>query len=539
MNSTVWQIIKKDMRRARLALALWSVALVLRVSLAAWLGEASYDPGRGEHVMAMLLILLLNAHLVVRVLAEDSPLKEAAFWRMRPITSGQMLTAKVLFIAVWTVVLPVAVVMLGGWAYGFAAGECLVVATGQLVLHTVVGGVFLLFSIFTQRVWASMLGVWLAMIAGSVLMSRYLMISSMSRRADVSTDIGYSAASMELSRILPAGALLIVACGVAVAWVYRDRRRLAAAAALVVALVAAKAVAGVWQWDYLSWVPALQRLEARADPRYTVEVVRSNTLGRATLDDVRYRQVSTSLKWSGLNEDQVAVVYRVAGTMVLADGTEMPQTQKPSWGNACDLTGGLKALGVAPPGVIRFPSMHSGVTLAQIKEEDFARLKQAPAEWRGRIWVKIGKMEPEFRVPVKQGARFDQGADLTAISEVSMEGDRLRLKIHERHADVPRWKFAGLQSEPVAAWMPQSYALINLPRKESSLSNGGGGGGGTNDGLFSFRRSEVEFSRSDLEPQVKPDGWANWLSDAELVRFRFVEERRVVVDVVVPVAYSP
>lgn len=538
MNSPVWHILKKDLRRFLPLLSLWCVALVARVSLPGLFSGREFSAASGVPVLSAMLVMLLNAHLVVRLLAEDSPLKEAAFWRMRPVTGRQMITAKLLFIAAWTLILPVVVMVAAGRAYGFTAEECVAVAAGQLLLHAVIGGLFLMVSIFTQRVWASVLGLWLLLMVGGVLFSS-LYIGRVRGGVGVPGTAEFDAVSLMLSRGVVAGVVLLAACSIAIGLVYRERRRVAAAATVIVAAAGMKLTVAAWSWDYLGWMPVLQRCEAQVDSRYTGVLTNATTSGRSTIDDVTYRQVFASIKWSGLTPENVCVIYRAEGDVVWPDGGKTQQGYAFPSASGYDLTGGLKALGVAAPRISRYHQRDSGVTLVQLNETDMARLKRAPAEWRGRLSAAIGKLEPEFRVPLRAGGSIKRGATQVSIAELEFDRDQVKLKIQERRPDLPKWTLGGMQPGAFGGWAPQMYALINTHRNEALLSSGGGGGGGSNDGFLSFRKSQVSFSSSDRGPSFNREEWVEWLGEAELVRFRFVEERRVAVDAQVPITYSP
>lgn len=540
MNSVVWHIIKKDLRRFRLLLALWVAALLVRVCIAGWT-EQNYAPESGLGILAFMLVLLLNAHLVVSVLGEDSPVKEAAFWRTRPIAGRQMMSAKLLFLAGWTLVLPMAVVAVAGWSYGFTARECAAVAAGQLIVHGLIGGIFLLVSLFTQRVWATILGLGLVLILAQVFLMRVAVMHVMrSSGAIAPAVIEFEPASLELSRMVIAVVVLLVACGTAVLWVYRERRRAVAALLLVAGIVGMKVTTSFWPLDFLNRVSVLSRSEARADARYAATIVQTKSSGRATVNDVSYRQVFATMKWSGLGADEVCVPYRVEGRVVWPDGVELADNRGEvrEFPNYSDLMAALKSLGVDQVPRSPFQGEGNGVTLARLLEADYARLKQAPAEWRGRISVMVGRLEPEWRVPLKVGAQSEQGAARFTVTEVNLDRDQLKLKVHERRPDLPKWKLAAFQGGRFTGWLPQSYALINESRKEAVMANGGGSSSGTNDGFFSFIRTGVYFPGTQGRKEYGSVDRDEWLGGAELIRFRFVEERRVFVDARVPLTYT-
>ncbi|HEY9249397.1 MAG TPA: hypothetical protein VIO38_09710, partial [Rariglobus sp.] len=385
----------------------------------------------------------------------------------------------------------------------------------------------------------SVLGLWLLLMVGGVLFASFHMGSRVRGGARVPGMTDFDTVSLVLSRGVVTGVVLFAACSVAIGLVYRDRRRVAAAAVVVVAAVGIDLIVAAWSWDYLGWMPVLQRCEAQVDPRYTAVLTKATTSGRSTIDDVTYRQVFASIKWAGLTPENVCVIYRAEGDVVWSDGAKTHQGYEFPSASGYDLTSGLKALGVAAPKISRHYQQDSGVTLVQLKETEMARLKRAPAEWRGRLSAVVGRMEPEFRLRLKAGGSIQRGATQVSIAELEFDRDQVKLKIHERRPDLPKWTWGGMQPGAFAGKAPQMYALINMRRSETLLPSGGGGGGGSNDGFLSFNQSQVAFSGSDRGPSFNQKEWVEWLGEAELVRFRFVEEHRIAVDAQVPITYSP
>jgi len=127
------------------------------------------------------------------------------------------------------------------------------------------------------------------------------------------------------------------------------------------------------------------------------------------------------------------------------------------------------------------------------------------------------------------------------VTEVALDRDDLRVKLLTRRPDLPKWKLGSLQGGVFTGWLPQSYALINVRREEAVVATGGGGGSSTNDGFFNLSRNEVNFSNAQglRTKSYNTAEWTEWLKEAELVKFRFVETRRVFVEVRVPLTYRP
>ncbi|MFH1500228.1 MAG: hypothetical protein ABII82_20680 [Verrucomicrobiota bacterium] len=541
MRSTVRHIVSKDLIRFWPLLTLWTAALILRVSLPVALADSLAVSNRGERIFAFLLILLLNALLVVRVVAEDSPLKEAAFWRKLPISGGQMLRAKLLFIIGWTMLLPVCIVTVAGLLQGFTADETMRVATAQLVVHGLVGGMFFMVSLLTQRVLASILGLWLFGTAAQLVSSAAGWDSRHHGLGNEFVEVTRSMTpSLALSAHIIAWLLALAACTVAALWIYRERRRWPAAVMLCAAIIGAKTVASVWPWDYLMWAPPLKNEVAKSDPRYAADIKMIENLGRNSINGVVYRDLKATANWSGLAPREVALVYRTEGSVIWTDGTKTSQVQDLAPFNKDHLNPGLMTLGVARPRVPIAQSLLAELALARLREAEYAALGQGPAEWQGRISAMIGHMEPELRLPLQKRS-YQNGAVRIAITETEFAAERLVLKLYESRPDIPAGKLAATRLAQTMRNSTSSYALINHGRGEAILTSGGGGGSGATDGFLSTKRSELHFNAAELGRPFDADAWHTWLSEAELVRFRFIEHRRVAFDIRLPLstAHTP
>lgn len=526
MNSLIWHIIKKDLRRFRALLAVWCAALVTRVIAVGFVGNDAGNRMEAILIILFVLMLFLNAVMVTRVVAEDSPLKEAAFWRSRPITGRQMMTAKLIFLAGWTLVVPPLVVLAAGYVHGFTVQEGMAVAAGQLMIHALVGTLFLATSILTQRVWAAVLGVLVLLVVVQIVKGVRLTPEAASP---------FENASRALSCFSVAASVGLVAMGAAVTWVYRERRRLVAAVVLVAGAAGIYLASEFLRTDFLGWIPALERLEARVDPQGpgTVRPLKSNS--NSSINGVNYRQLQAAIDWAGLKPGELSVPYRVEGRVDLGDGSELTQTRNVRRSTPHDLGSALQALGVENlQSHARGPNANL-VTLAELSDHEMGRLDVAASKWTGRVFTAMGRMGVRARVPLKPGAWTDAGAYRIDVVEVDIQRGKLQVRIVERQPAVPNWGDGVLGTE-YNTWLGHDFALINTRRKEAMLTMGGGSGGGTQDGFLKINRTQLNFSASTSGRVLEPEELAEWLADAELVKFRFHEERRVVTEATVALA---
>lgn len=526
MNSLIWHIIKKDLRRFRALLALWCAALAIRVIAAGLAGNDAggrLEPGL---VILFVLILFLNALMVTRVVAEDSPLKEAAFWRSRPITGRQMMTAKLIFLAVWTLFLPSLVVVAAGCAYGFTGWECAAVAAGQVMIHATVGALFLTTSILTQRVWAAVLGVLVLLVAVQI---------ARGGRSTLEAASPFESVSLALSGVSVALAVGLVALGAAVTWVYRERRRPVAAAVLIAGAAGVYLAGEFWRVDFLGWVPALERLEARVDPREPGTVRALKTNSSSSINGVNYRQLQAAFDWTRSTPEELSLPYRVEGRVDLGNGTELIQSRKIQRSTPYDLAPALKALGVENLQSYGHGLNANQVTVAELTDREMGRLEVASSTWTGRVFTVVGELEVRARVPLKPGARVDAGAYRIDVVEVDIQRGKLEIHIVERQPAMPRWGDGALGSD-YNTWLGRDFALINTRRKEAMVTIGGGNSGSTQDRFLKINRTQLKFGSTTAGQTLNPEELAEWLADAELVKFRFREDRRVVTEATVALA---
>ncbi len=110
--SVAWHIVRKDLVRLRWVLALWIVVLVASLGLASIQTNLSSDASFPFWIAAVVLtmgVLPLIAFGLVMGLLHDDPVAELdAFWITRPISSGQLLDAKLLALLLFAA-LPVVV----------------------------------------------------------------------------------------------------------------------------------------------------------------------------------------------------------------------------------------------------------------------------------------------------------------------------------------------------------------------------------------------------------------------------------------------
>ena len=146
----------------------------------------------------------------------------------------------------------------------------------------------------------------------------------------------------------------------------------------------------------------------------------------------------------------------------------------------------------------------------------------------------VGGLEVRARVPVKPGARVEAGAYRIDVVEVDFERGRLEIRIVERQPAMPKWGDGALDSGYHI--LGRDFALINTRRKEAMVTTGGGNSCSTQDSFLKINRTQLQFGPTTAGQILDREELAEWLADAELVKFRFREDRRVVTEATVALA---
>ena len=123
--SLVWHIARKDLFRLRVILLLWAAVITGRMAFALIQSRVDTAAAIGFIVPAWifgsLFLPLLGVGLVMGALADDAVCDSDAFWITRPISGGQLLAAKLVVLALLSLV---PAVLIAPWwlAQGYDAG---------------------------------------------------------------------------------------------------------------------------------------------------------------------------------------------------------------------------------------------------------------------------------------------------------------------------------------------------------------------------------------------------------------------------------
>ncbi len=164
----VAHIVGKDLRRMAWPLLLWGAVILLQYGV--WHVRRTAGNGGDVRGMSDAVMLLWALHLVIgwllvaRLLEDDPLLAEQAAWRVRPISGGRLLAAKVGGMAVMLWLWPSLLTVPWWIEFGFGFSEIVRVVAVNMLGMAAWTGVALLVAVLTDG-FARFIG-WSLVVAG-------------------------------------------------------------------------------------------------------------------------------------------------------------------------------------------------------------------------------------------------------------------------------------------------------------------------------------------------------------------------------------
>ena len=265
----IWHIFRKDLRRLRLPLALWGAVIVMQyLAQERPLGAPGGDGAHRDGISPVLLLWVLHlvaAWLIVPQLIHDDPLiGDQAAWRVRPISGGRLLAAKLFGMAVMLWLWPSLLTVPWWIEFGFGPGEIVRSVAVNMLGMAAFTGVALLVAVLTEN-FARFLA-WSLVLAAAAGLGGLLIVAGMPANTD-----GPVGASVLMTRASLACGIVLATAAVVMPMQFLRRRTglargLTAAAALVAALVVQ-----AWPWSAAQML-AKTRLKSFALPTVTARV---------------------------------------------------------------------------------------------------------------------------------------------------------------------------------------------------------------------------------------------------------------------------
>jgi hypothetical protein len=202
-------VARKDVRFTRVALALYSVIVVVALMHALALPDRS-NPGSISSALdgAMFILVLLGLIITATVVQADSPIQSNAFWASRPFDPTAMLGAKLIYAAAVVLGIPLVAQLVGLMLFGVEPQAMLAIMLKSGVAY----GLMLLCAVVVASLTTDLRGFVVAALV--IVVGLVLAVAA-----------GPSVISQRISDPPFAGpfAVAIVASGAVLTWLYRRR----------------------------------------------------------------------------------------------------------------------------------------------------------------------------------------------------------------------------------------------------------------------------------------------------------------------------
>ncbi len=524
----VLHIVRKDLRNLRFYLAGWFGVVVLRATV---IGYGPLDSGRWDfnsffyyELLAWFPQICLLAIMIARLVQDDSLAGSTASWLSRPISGGQLLASKSLFL-VLTVISPLFIVellLLG--IHGVTLRDVLRTIPQILAYQLLLTSVLLLLAAVTRKLaHTALLG--LLGVVGWMWFYNFSR-SLFFKQVDLGDTFGITlATSREVAFMLSH----LAVAGIVVGHQYLTRQTgksttLACSGLLVIGLFM-----GVWSWDF---VASAQRLDRTVvEPQHLTAQIEEETLRF-------FRRVrSKPLKRSMVLNGNIALEGLPAGVFALPEQV----ISRVSFGSTDESLSSRHGHPYAYEGdgfwwrINHLPRLHDerATTLAaalggvaflhggtspileyvpellEINEESYDLHGGSLSDLSANVVFLVQRNEIAT-FPLEHGARYDRGSDHAEIVRVTTAKDSLRIELREsRHRVIQdrmksRWYLLRNQSTRQALLSEGSLAYAVFTPQAAPLSFP----------MLGVSHSSLYFSLPSTDPPVDP----HWFEDAELVR---------------------
>jgi len=247
MNLT-WHIVRKDLGRLRLPLALWIALIAAKLGLGAvllWGGIGGIE--RFGHIAAagnwLIAGEVLTGYALVAALMHDDVLTgTTAFWTTRPISGGRMLTAKLIELAIIFGIVPLAVTLPWWLVCGYGGRELLLAAGETLFWQMLVVVSALPLAALTDGF--SRYLMWTFVVIMATVVAALIISTTPGPSGRVQLDGGLLA-----TRGWLAGLLFVIGGAVATVQQFRTRRILRSFTIVGTGVAAAVLVLAAWPWN--------------------------------------------------------------------------------------------------------------------------------------------------------------------------------------------------------------------------------------------------------------------------------------------------
>ncbi len=455
--SLVAHQLKKDVRHFWLPLAVYFALLAVQMlavpAVTSGLSEAPVWPSMLIQ-FNQLIVIVLTALVIL-----DEPLAGSrAFWLSRPLAPGKLMASKLLFLFLF-VILPALAAQLaaltslglevGGW--GEVVGEILLRQAAFVVVVVVVATLSPNLATFAV---AGVAAIVMVVFGGYGLVALILKILGVPEYATDLMPYTY------YSRVFLGLVLTVVLGGGIVVHQYLSRHTRRSLLLLLPALVLTHGIWSFASWDLL-----------RPRPPFDTAPIRVTDAGMAgdpsfqRNDDHEAYEIDVYLKLEGAPADYAYKVSAVEGTLRLADGKVLRSRilGGSEWGTYASLERALGApdftlLGDPP----RTPS-RVRTSFFKASKTDFETYGQTAGRFTGRLLISARRYISAGRIPLREGAVFENGMERLGIDSVAVRPGRKP----ELDLDLKGQGLATLTGQLLFSTSPHRLFLQHRQRREA------------------------------------------------------------------------
>ena len=525
----IFHLLKKDLRRSRVLLAMWFLLIIAQFAL---IGSGVNPSDRVMQVafqMISVLVPLFQGLLVLVIIPHvihDEPLVgTTAFWFTRPISPALLLKGKALFALLILLLVPLLTEVIVLAANGVTAHD-VALAVPEIVLSRLTFIIALaLLAVVTPnfgRFAVSGAGCVIAFI----LVAMGVQWAKLFLHPESMMGGGADAVSLMKSRGVASSLLTILGGGAIVAHQYLTRRTARTIVAAVIGVAAVLAVQSYWPIDFLKPTPV-----DNAKAGFDVAAVKVGFDSAPVVSDamslrgkeVPEKRVQALFGTSGIPRGLIAKVKRVNAELRQPNGQAVPLKQMEGGdGNDYEIESLETALGGIP--VVnadrRYFSHEAQLFLMDAAIYN-ANAKQ-PLVLKADIDLLISKHVVSGELPLKKGARYDHGSEHVVVTDVLRQPDGVDIILQQRKVNLLFNRTDAAES-PYQFQKKVVYLLVNKKRREAVQQKQGGV---VNLNITGSRLNNeplrLAFGSSQNRSALLPELNEQWLADAVLVRLERV-----------------
>ena len=532
----VTHLLKKDVRRSRIMLAVWLLLVILQCVL---IGSGVNSADRVTQALYQLLSVLVPLFqllvliVVIPHVVQDEPLVgTTAFWFTRPISRGVLLKSKTLF-TLLVLVIPPLVAELVVLAANGATGRDLSLAVPEIVMEQLA---FIL-TVAILAVITPNFGRF-AVVGAIVVVAAILLQIAITWTTIYLHPQSFmnQAANYSLGKsqgVVGSLATILVAA-IVIAHQYLTRKTSLTVAGAIAGVFLVLAIRNLWTWDFLQ--PPEPAPSTDTSGNFDTSVVKASLGSNVNASDVMTmrgqgapdRSITAQINTPGVPKGYVVDVRTLHAHLSLQDGQPVNVTARQSMFFGTNQSGDALELPLEGIPVVNANNYQNNMNTALFTLDaiTYDKYSAQQLKFSADVDFTASRYRITAEMPLVKGSRYDKGSEHAIITDVLKQPDGVDIVLRER-----RLHLLFDRTDQVNPYRPQSdsnavYLLVNKKRREAVIQK--------QTGSFNVN-FQVGFSRLVNNPvrlsfgpeqngrsQLMPDLTPEWLADATLDRLELV-----------------